>query len=148
MITVKATREGLPGGRTASGYVIDRVVPFVALPSTLALRRFVRVTNPATAKSTLAIVLDVGPWNEQDAAYVFQVATTSTVTGPATAREARDSPIPVVEETTRGGIRPAAESGTDTRGRVTNGAGIDLSEAVWHALGMTDNTDVSWEFIG
>lgn len=148
MITVRATREGRVGYPTAIGYIIDRVVPFVALPSTQALRRFVRVTNPATGKSTLAIVLDVGPWNEQDSAYVFQPATAPTVTGPATALEARDSPIPVVEETTRGGVRPAAESGIDTRGRVTNGAGIDLSEAVWHALGMTDNTDVSWEFVG
>ena len=39
------------------------------------------------------------------------------------------------------GARPKAES---TR---PNKAGIDLSEAIWAALGMTDNTDVDWEFI-
>jgi hypothetical protein len=117
MITVKATREGLHGGKTATGYVVDDVVPFVALPSTAALRQWVRVTNPANGKSVKALVLDVGPWNERDHAYVF------------------------------GGARPAAESGIDTRGRVTNKAGIDLGEAVWHALGMTGNTNVSWEFI-
>lgn len=29
--TVKATREGLPGGKTSTGYLIDAIVPFVAL---------------------------------------------------------------------------------------------------------------------
>lgn len=117
MITVKATREGLIGGKTSSGYVIDNVVPFVALPSVNAVGKFVRVKDPVTGKQTLAIVLDVGPWNEHDDLYVF------------------------------GGSRPSAESGIDTRGRVTNGAGIDLSERVWHALGMKDNTNVAWEFV-
>ena len=114
---VKATREGLVGKPTASGYVIDRVVPYVALPSVTALGHAVRVTNPANGQSCIAIVLDVGPWNEHDDAYVF------------------------------GGARPAAESGTDTRGRHTNGAGIDLGEKVWAELGMNDNTDVEWELI-
>jgi len=45
------------------------------------------------------------------------------------------------------GKRPQAESGTDTRGRKTNGAGIDLGEAVWAALGETDNSEVEWEFV-
>lgn len=128
MITVKATREGLVGGKTASGFLIDTIVPFVALPSTKAVGRFVRVSNPATGHSTLAVVLDIGPWNERDDAYVFQVAT-NAMTG-------------AVEE-----IRPAAESGVDTRGRPTNGAGIDLGEAVWRRLGMLDNSQVSWEFV-
>lgn len=117
MITVKATREGLVGGRTSTGYIIDRIVPFVALPSWKALHRFVHVRNPLNGKRTIAIVLDVGPWNEQDDPYVFT------------------------------GTRPAAELGPDTRGRITNGAGIDLSEAVWEALGMQGNTLVEWEFI-
>jgi|SRR5215471_19145471 len=114
---VKATREGLVGSKTASGFVIDTAVPFVALPSTKALYKCVRVTNPANGKSVDAIVLDVGPWNEHDDQYVF---------GPA---------------------RPAAESGTDTRGRTTNGAGIDLGEKVWKALGLTDNAPVTWRFL-
>lgn len=114
---VKATREGLVGQRTASGYVIDRVVPFVALPCESVLREFVRVSNPVNEKSTLAVVLDVGPFNEHDAAYVL------------------------------GGARPAAERGESVSGQGTNGAGIDLGEAVWNALGMTDNTDVDWEFV-
>lgn len=116
MITVKATREGIPGGRTSTGYIIDSWVPFVALPSTAALRQWVKVTNPRTGKQLRAIVLDVGPWNEHDNAYVF------------------------------GGERPAAESGPDERGRLTNGAGIDLGERVWTGLGMTDNGLVTWEW--
>lgn len=117
MITVKATREGLIGGKTASGFVIDRVVPFVALPHHQALYKFVRLVNPATQKSTFAVVLDIGPWNVNDGAYVF------------------------------GGERPQAETGKDTAGRLTNGAGIDLGEHVWATLGMTDNGAVSWEFL-
>jgi hypothetical protein len=117
MKVVKATREGLVGGKTASGYVIDTVVPFVALPSTKALGKFVHVRNPRTMKSTMAVVLDVGPWNEHDDPYVF------------------------------GDARPAAEVGQDTRGRVTNHAGIDLSEKVWRVLGMNGNEPVEWEFV-
>ena len=114
---VKATREGLVGGTTASGYVVDTVVPFVALPSTRALHRVVRVTNPANGRAAIAIVLDVGPWNVHDDAYVFH------------------------------GQRPQAESGTDTRGRQTNGAGIDLGERIWRVLGLTDNAAIEWTFV-
>lgn len=117
MIAVKATREGLVGRESASGYIIDVVVPFVALPSTRAIGRFVRLRNPANGRSALAICLDVGPWNEHDNLYVF------------------------------GGARPAAEAGTDSRGRKTNGAGIDLGERLWHQLGYTDNGPCEWEFI-
>src|SRR6266850_38555 len=116
MITVLATREGLIGQKTASGYIVDGIVPFVALPSFKALFKFIKITHGNI--STLAIVLDVGPWNEHDDQYVFM------------------------------GARPMAESGTDTRGRTTNKAGIDLSERIWHILQMKDNTEVSWEFIG
>lgn len=117
MIKVKSTREGLVGQRTASGYIIDRYVPFVALPSERACaeRRAVRVQNGDY--KVMAIVLDVGPWNVDDDEYVFN------------------------------GARPQAETGTDKRGRTTNGAGIDLGERVWTALHMTDNSDVEWEFI-
>lgn len=117
MIRVKATREGLIGGKTYSGYIIDTHVPFVALPSKSAVQKFVRVRNPRNSKVALAIVLDVGPWNTDDNQYVFN------------------------------GARPQAESGVDTSGRHTNRAGIDLSERLWHDLGMQDNTEVEWEFI-
>jgi hypothetical protein len=102
---------------TASGYLIEKHVPFIALPCAAALYRPVRVTNPANGRSIAALVLDVGPWNEDDSLYV------------------------------NGSARPAAECGTDSRGRKTNGAGIDLGERVWHELGLTDNGAVEWEFL-
>jgi len=117
MITVKATREGLIGHQTASGYYVDTVVSFVALPSENALFRFVRVINTVNDHECIAQVLDVGPWNIDDDAYVF------------------------------GGSRPQAESGIDKQGRKTNGAGIDLGEKVWTKLGMQDNSAVMWEFV-
>ncbi len=114
---VLATREGLEGHTTASGYVVDSVVPFVSLPSTAALGRFVRLTNPANGHTCLAIVLDTGPWNEHDDAYVLH------------------------------GARPLAESGISKSGLGTNKAGIDLGGKVWATLGLEDNAQVEWEFI-
>jgi len=114
---VKATKEGLVGAKTPTGWKINTIVPFVALPSTAALRQWVRVTNPLNGKSIKALVMDVGPWNVEDDEYVFS------------------------------GARPQAESGIDGYGRKTNKAGIDLGEAVWNYLDMKDNTEVDWEFI-
>lgn len=117
MMRVKATREGLIGGETATGWRVNVHVPFVALPSKAALRQWVRVTNPANGLSIEALVLDIGPWNVSDDEYVF------------------------------GGERPQAESGIDKFKRKTNKAGIDLGEFVWRSLDMKDNTEVEWEFI-
>ena len=119
MITVLATREGLLGHRTSSGYIIDDFVPFVALPSKRAChdRELVRIMNPLTGLFCYAFVLDVGPWNTSDDAYVY------------------------------GGNRPQAESGIDLFGRTTNKAGIDLGQWVWKAIGMVDNSDVTWSFV-
>lgn len=114
---VKATREGLVGATTASSFVIDKIVPFVALPSHKALGRFVKIFNPINSKHCLAVVLDVGPFNTNDDAYVLN------------------------------GERPLAEKDVSLSGKGTNHAGIDLGEKVWNLLGMQDNTDVSWEFI-
>ena len=41
----------------------------------------------------------------------------------------------------------AARRTIDVSGHGTNNAGIDLGEFVYHALGMTGNTDVEWEFV-
>ena len=43
--------------------------------------------------------------------------------------------------------RPQAESGIDLRGRVTNGAGIDLTPAAAKAIGLPGLGKVDWEFI-
>ena len=117
MIRVRATREGLDGHRTSTGYRVDPHVPFVALPSTAALRLWIRIHNPLNNKVVRALVLDVGPWEEADHAYVFQPATMNHLG------------LSVPPDT----IRPKAESG------------IDLGEKVWHDLDMRDNGEVEWE---
>jgi hypothetical protein len=45
------------------------------------------------------------------------------------------------------GTRPAAESGTDEKGRTTNGAGIDLSPALAKKVGVDGYGPVDWEFV-
>ncbi len=45
------------------------------------------------------------------------------------------------------GTRPQAESGTDTRGRKTNLAGIDLSPELARRLGISGKGIVDWEFV-
>ena len=82
--SIKATREGLIGKLTASGYVIDRVVPFVALPAEDALHRRVLIRNCQNGKTSLAIVLDVGPHHTTDEAYVFQCARPRAESEPYT----------------------------------------------------------------
>lgn len=117
MIQVKATREGLVGDITATGWKIDTEFPFVALPSHKALGRWVKLTNPLNGKQCCAQVRDVGPFNTNDDNYVEE------------------------------GARPLAESGQSVSGIGTNGAGIDLGEQVWNLLGMKDNTQIQWEFV-
>lgn len=67
---VFATREGLIGHTTASGYVIEQHVPFVALPSRSVLRRAVRVSR--NGLYVYALVLDVGPHYIDDDDYVLR----------------------------------------------------------------------------
>jgi hypothetical protein len=66
-VTVRlwATREGLVGRTTASGHVITPNDHFVALPSRKALNKTVIVSY--RGKTVTAPVLDVGPWNRDDA---------------------------------------------------------------------------------
>jgi len=124
VMRVKATREGHPGRDiSACGWKLDDHVSFCALPSERALHMHVRIRNPENNRSTIAEVLDVGPWSEEDDEYVFH------------------------------GARPLAENnrrklcGHMEEQHFTNKAGIDLGEKVWRALGMKGNTDVDWEFI-
>src|SRR5437867_1473613 len=60
-----ATREGLVGKTTAGGHLVTPDDHFVALPSRKALNRSVIVSYHG--KSVTAPVLDVGPWNRDDA---------------------------------------------------------------------------------
>ena len=62
---VFATREGLTGGRLATGGIIRPGDQFVALPHPSALRRDVELRYGGRAM--VVPVLDVGPWNVDDA---------------------------------------------------------------------------------
>jgi hypothetical protein len=62
---VLATREGLTGRRLACGEIIRPGALFVALPHPGALRRDVELRYGA--RTMVVPVLDVGPWNVDDA---------------------------------------------------------------------------------
>jgi hypothetical protein len=111
---VFATREGLAGRRLACGDIIQAGQMFVALPHRSALRRSVEVRY----RDRIAVVpvLDVGPWNTDDAYW-------------------------------SNSQRPAAERGRGTFRTPVNRAGIDLSDAVFLALGLRDNDYLEWRFV-
>lgn len=81
---VKATNEGLIGKTTASGFVIDEIVPFVALPAEAALGRLVAIVNSLTGAKCYAFVLDVGPWFTDDTNYVFSGGRPRSESTPST----------------------------------------------------------------
>jgi hypothetical protein len=111
---VLATREGMIGGMTSSRTVIRADSMFVALPHPRALGRTVEVHYHDRA--IVVPVLDVGPWNVDDAYWE------------------RDE-------------RPASERGRGAYRTPVNTAGIDLSDAVFAALGLPDNDFVDWRFV-
>lgn len=101
---VRATAEGLIGGRTASGLIIRPYTEGVALPHRSALGQKTSLVYLANGRQTSARVVDVGPWNIDDAYW-------KTAAG-----------------------RPQAESGRDRSGRRTNRAGIDILNGSWYKL--------------
>lgn len=122
---VKATREGLEGLITATGWKIDNHVSFCALPSVKAKGRHVKIINAKTGDVAFAEVLDVGPWSEIDDDYVFGNAR------------------PLSESNQRWMYGKSAPEPCPQ----SNHAGIDLGEKVWNALHMQDNTEVDWYFL-
>lgn len=124
-VTVRlwATREGLVGKPTASGHVIQANDHFVALPSRSAINKSVVVSYHG--KSVTAPVLDIGPWNRNDAWWE---------TGSARGQFA-DLPrwVPEVWAAYENGYN----GGRDGTGRyVTFPAMIDLADGVYADLGM------------
>lgn len=111
---VFATREGMIGGMTSSRTVIRADSMFVALPHPRALGRMVEVRY--RDRAVVVPVLDVGPWNVDDAYWEHEA-------------------------------RPASERGRGYYRTPVNTAGIDLSDAVFAALGLPDNDIVDWRFV-
>lgn len=111
---VLATREGEIGKRTSTRLVITPDSMFVALPHPKALHREVEVRY--RGRVIVVPVLDVGPWNIDDAYW-------------------------------ENDARPASERGRGAYRTPVNRAGIDLSDAVFAALGLHDNDFVEWRFV-
>jgi hypothetical protein len=115
------------GMESAYGGEVNPDQPEVALPARVAnTKRRVRVISVLTGRSVVCKVNDVGPWNKRDKYW-------------------EGSGRPLAEEQYRN--RTPAQNG-----RVpTNDAGIDLTPAVYDALGIpgavnTRQTHVDWEF--
>lgn len=144
--SIFATREGLVGGTTANGHVIERRDHFVALPSTRSLspkRRgdySVQVCSPDTGRCAFAPVWDVGPWNIHDDYW-----------NPPSVRQRwtdLSQGMPEAEAAYYDGYN----DGKDGSGReVLNPAGIDLADGTfWDAVGLRDNAwvDVTYLWTG
>jgi hypothetical protein len=130
-----ATREGLVGRTTAAGHLVTPGDHFVALPSRLALNKQVVVSYHG--KSVTAPVLDIGPWNRDDAWWEAGAARGQFAELPRW--------VPEVWAAYENGYN----GGHDANGRyVTFPAMIDLSDGVYTDLGMqqADWVDVtlSW----
>ncbi len=111
---VMATREGMIGDLTSSRTIIRADSMFVALPHRRALGRAVEVRY--RDRAIVVPVLDVGPWNVDDAYWEHDA-------------------------------RPASERGRGAYRTPVNTAGIDLSDAVFAAIGLHDNDYVDWRFV-
>jgi hypothetical protein len=124
-VTVRlwATREGLVGRTTASGHVITPNDHFVALPSRKALNKTVIINY--RGKSLTAPVLDIGPWNRDDAWWEVGAARGLFTDLPRF--------VPEVWAAFENGYN----GGRDQNGRfVTFPAMIDLGDGVYADLGM------------
>jgi hypothetical protein len=137
-VTVRlwATREGLVGHTTAAGHLITPNDHFVALPSKLALNRQVSVTYKGT--SMTAQVLDVGPWNKNDAWWEVGAARGQFPDLPRF--------VPEVWAAYENGYN----NGRDANGRyVTFPSMIDLGDGLYNDLGMrmADWVDVTLSWV-
>jgi hypothetical protein len=135
-VRLYATREGLVGKSTASGHVIGADDHFVALPAKSALGKTVILAYQG--KTTQAPVLDVGPWNRDDAWWE---------TGAARG-QFKDLPqwVPEAWAAWNNGYN----NGRDGTGRfISFPAMIDLADGVYNDLGMThaDWVDVTLPWV-
>jgi hypothetical protein len=119
---VYATREGLVGGRTSSGHTITPNDHFVALPSTKALNKNVKISYKG--KSAVAPVLDIGPWNNDDNYW-----------DPTDARVYKG--IPRGKPQAQAAYQSGNNSGKSGTGlTVTAPGGIDIGDGTYADLGM------------
>jgi hypothetical protein len=120
---VLASDEGLVGQTTACGHVIQPQDQFVALPSTGLCGVSVNLKAMSFSPAQVTTVEDVGPW------YPNHTATKGNpCVGPAD---------PYWNSS---GV-PRAQGSS-----CSNGAGIDLADGTFAALGFLGNSSVLWRF--
>jgi len=138
---IYATREGLVGGTTANGHIIQSHDHFVALPSTRVLSsnggNEYQVKITYNGKSVVAPVWDIGPWNTKDDYW-----------NPSSQRE-NWGDLPQGKPEAQAAYQDNYNNGKDQFGRlVSNPAGIDLADGIfWDDLGMINNDWVDVEFL-
>lgn len=136
---VFATDEGLVGGTTANGHVIQPNDHFVALPCSCALssdggNQF-QVKINYNGKSTIAPVWDTGPWNTNDDYW-----------DPPAMRTWSGIPQGVPEAAAA--YYNHYNNGEDGSGRkVQIPAGIDLADGTFNDLGLTQSDWVTVTFL-
>jgi hypothetical protein len=131
-----ATREGLVGRSTASGHVVQNGDHFVALPSRSALGK--TVTLSYKGKTTQAPVMDIGPWNRDDAWW------------EASSNRGQFKDLPQWMPEVWAAWNNSYNNGRDGTGRfVTFPAMIDLADGVFSDLGMNraDWVDVTLPWV-
>jgi hypothetical protein len=139
---VFATREGLVGGRTASGHIIVERDHFAALPSRRGLSTkdtgdyTVRVCAK-NGRCEWAPVWDVGPWNTKDDYW-----------NPAGTRQMW-ADLPQGRPQAQAARQDGYNGGLDQFGRtVRNPAGIDLADGMfWDGLQLKNNAWVTVTFV-
>lgn len=138
-----ATREGLVGGTTANGHVIQTSDRFVALPSRRGLSSkggteySVRLYYPKTGKTATVPVWDVGPWNTHDDYWNVPSVREMWSDLPQGKPEAFAAKL------------EGYNGGKDEFGRtVISPNGIDIADGTfWYDLGMTDNDYVEVTYL-
>jgi hypothetical protein len=139
---VFATREGLVGGRTASGHIIVERDHFAALPSRRGLSKVdtgdysVKVCA-RNGRCEWAPVWDVGPWNTRDDYW-----------NPGDVRQMWGD-LPQGRPQAQAAKQDGYNGGQDQFGRtVRNPAGIDLADGTfWDGLGLTNNAWVTVTYL-
>lgn len=137
---IYATREGLVGGTTANGHVIQSSDHFVALPSGRGLSPrngtvfSVKVCGPVRCET--APVWDIGPWNTKDDYW----------DGRDIRQEFGDLPLGTPEA--QAAYQQGYNGGRDEFGRkVGNPAGIDLADGTFYNVGLNDNGYVTVTYL-
>lgn len=138
--TVFATDEGLVGGTTANGHVVQPNDHFVALPSGRALspdgsdEYSVRVCYNGTCQTDP--VWDTGPWNVQDNYWDPAAQRQEFADVPQGTPEAQDA------------YDNGYNNGEDDEGRqISNPSGIDLADGAFQDLGLPTNEYVQVTYL-